>query len=167
MLPPKLILSPVDFSEHSDEALKTAAELATQFKSELLLVHVVPALPKLPSVAAFLHEADYERALTADAEKQLQSLISKFQQAGLRARSEVGVANDVGMEILRIAEHDSADWIVIATHGMTGWHRLAFGSVTEKVVRLASCPVLVLRRETAAGSPAGDSKSAESISAGR
>ena len=44
-----------------------------------------------------------------------------------------------------MAEHNHADLIVIATHGMTGWHKLAFGSVTEKVVKLATCPVLVLR----------------------
>jgi nucleotide-binding universal stress UspA family protein len=49
------------------------------------------------------------------------------------------------MEILRIAEHSGADMIVIATHGMTGWHKLVFGSVAEKVVKMAACPVLVLR----------------------
>ena len=42
---------------------------------------------------------------------------------------------------------NNVDLIVIATHGMTGWHRLAFGSVAEKVVRMAGCPVLVLRAE--------------------
>jgi len=167
MLPPKLILSPIDFSDHSGEALKTSAELATQFKAELLLVHVVPALPKLPSAAAVFHEGDYERALITDATSRLQSLVGKFQQTGLRARSEVGVANDVGMELLRIAEHNSVDLIVIATHGMTGWHRLAFGSVAEKVVRLASCPVLVLRAAAAAGSSPDASTHTESVSAGR
>jgi nucleotide-binding universal stress UspA family protein len=51
------------------------------------------------------------------------------------------------MELLRIAERNNVDLIVIATHGMTGWHKLAFGSVAEKVVRLATCPVLVLRAQ--------------------
>ncbi|HEY6328990.1 MAG TPA: universal stress protein [Blastocatellia bacterium] len=51
------------------------------------------------------------------------------------------------MELLRIAEHNQVDLIVISTHGMTGWHQLAFGSVTDKVVRLATCPVLVLRAQ--------------------
>jgi nucleotide-binding universal stress UspA family protein len=165
MLPPQLILCPMDFSDHSNEALKTSAELATQFKAELLLAHVVPALPKLPSAAAVFHEGDYERALITDATSRLQSLVGKFQQTGLRARSEVGVANDVGMELLRIAEHNSVDWIVIATHGMTGWHRLAFGSVAEKVVRLASCPVLVMR--AAAGSSPNASTHTDSVLAGR
>jgi nucleotide-binding universal stress UspA family protein len=48
-----------------------------------------------------------------------------------------------------MADHNKADMIVIATHGMTGWHRLAFGSVTEKVVRSSKLPVLVLRAEHA------------------
>ncbi len=69
------------------------------------------------------------------------------------------------MEILRIAEHDSADLIVISTHGMTGWHRLVFGSVTEKVVRLAPCPVLVLRANPKAGQEA-PSKKDDAVAAG-
>ena len=53
------------------------------------------------------------------------------------------------MEIVRLAEHNNVDLVVIATHGMTGWRRLAFGSVAEKVLRLAGCPVLLLRAEAA------------------
>jgi nucleotide-binding universal stress UspA family protein len=70
------------------------------------------------------------------------------------------------MEILRITEHNSADLIVIATHGMTGWHRLVFGSVAEKVVRLASCPVLVLRANPKAGQDAS-LKSADAAAVSR
>jgi len=145
MFPPKLILSPIDFSEHSHEALKTAADMAKAFGSELLLVHAVPAIPKLPSATEFFHEAEYEAALHKEAEQRLGALVRGLADKGVRARSEVGIANDVGMEILRIAEHNGADMIVIATHGMTGWHKLVFGSVAEKVVKMATCPVLVLR----------------------
>jgi len=63
MFPPRLVLSPIDFSEHSQEALKTAAEMAKAFGSELLLVHAVPVIPRLPSAAEFFHEADYVGAL--------------------------------------------------------------------------------------------------------
>jgi nucleotide-binding universal stress UspA family protein len=145
MLPPKLILSPIDFSDPSHEALDTAADLASYMKSELLLVHVVPMLPRLPSPAMIFNEADFEQELHKDAEKRLNDLVNKLAAKGLPARFEVGTANDVAMEIIRIGEHNKADLVVIATHGMTGWHRLAFGSVTEKVVRLAPLPVLVLR----------------------
>ncbi|MFY9691652.1 MAG: universal stress protein [Candidatus Acidiferrales bacterium] len=164
MLPPKVIVSPIDFSGHSHEALQTAAELAKQFGSQLLLVHAVPAITKLPSATSIFHEAEFEQELHKDAERRLKTLAEQYQKQGLDVRTEVGIANDVGMEILRIAEHNNADLIVIATHGMTGWHRLAFGSVTEKVVRLASCPVLVLRANPKAEQEA-PSKKTDSVAA--
>jgi nucleotide-binding universal stress UspA family protein len=145
MFSPKLILAPIDFSEPSQDALSTAAELAKESSAELLLVHVVPAIPRLTSAAEVFHEGEYERALHHDAEQRLEQIVHSLKQSGLEARAEVGIANDVGMEILRIAEENHAGLIVIATHGMTGWHALVFGSVAEKVVRLANCPVLVLR----------------------
>lgn len=149
MLPPKVILSPVDFSPHSQNALETAAALAKQFGSQLLLVHAVPAITKLRSATSMFHEAEFEQELHRDAEQRLKDLADELEKKGLEVRTAVGIANDVGMEILRIAEHNNVDLVVIATHGMTGWHRLAFGSVAEKVVRLASCPVLVLRANPA------------------
>jgi universal stress protein A len=149
MLPPKLILSPLDFSDPSNEALNTSVDLASKFGSELLLVHVVPMLPRLPSPAAIFNEAEFEQELHKDAVARLEELARKLTAKGVKTRFEVGIANDVGMEIIRLAEHNSVDLIVIATHGMTGWHRLAFGSVAEKVVRLAPGPVLVLRAEAA------------------
>jgi nucleotide-binding universal stress UspA family protein len=164
MLPPKVIVSPIDFSSHSQDALQTAADLAKQFGAQLLLVHAVPAITKLPSATSIFHEAEFEQELHKDAERRLNALAGQYQKQGLDVRTEIGIANEVAMEILRIAEHNSADLIVIATHGMTGWHRLAFGSVTEKVVRLASCPVLVLRANPKAGQDA-TTKSADTVAA--
>jgi nucleotide-binding universal stress UspA family protein len=149
MLPPKRILSPLDFSDPSNEALNTAADLASRFGAELLLVHVVAMLPRLPSPATIFNEAEFEQELHKDGVQRLHELDRKLTAKGVKVRSEVGTANDVGMEIIRLAEHNNVDLIVIATHGMTGWHRLAFGSVAEKVVRLAACPVLLLRAEAA------------------
>jgi nucleotide-binding universal stress UspA family protein len=53
------------------------------------------------------------------------------------------------MELIRIAENEHADLIVIATHGMTGWREFAFGTVAEKVLKQGECPVLLLRAKTA------------------
>jgi nucleotide-binding universal stress UspA family protein len=164
MLPPKLILSPIDFSSHSHEALQTAADLAKQFGAQLLLVHAVPAIAKLPSITSIFHEAEFEQELHKDAEQRLKKLAEELAARGVQVRTEVGIANEVGMEILRIAEHNNVDLIVISTHGMTGWHRLAFGSVAEKVVRLASCPVLVMRANPKAGQES-PSKSADTVAA--
>jgi nucleotide-binding universal stress UspA family protein len=145
IVPPRLILAPIDFSEFSNAAVDVAADLAAQFHSELCLAYVVPAIPKLPSGVSILKEGEYENELHREAEDKLQKLCDGLKQRGLKAEYETGTANAVPQEILRIAEHKDADLIVIATHGATAWNRMMFGSVAEKVVHLAPCPVLILK----------------------
>lgn len=145
MLQPKLVLAPIDFSDPARDALETAANVATRFGAGLLLVHVVAALPKIPASVPFFKDGAYENSLHDDAVKQLAELSAKYAQTGIAVQSEVGIANDVGPELLRIAARHAADLIVIATHGMSGWNARVFGSVAEKVVRLAPIAVLVLR----------------------
>lgn len=145
MMPPKLILAPIDFSDPSRNALNVAADMASRFGASLLLVHIVPAVADLPIGVSIFKEGEYDKDLHAAAAKQLSDLASTISSKGISVRTQLGTANDVGMEIVRIAEHDNADMIVIATHGMTGWRKIAFGSVAEKVVEQAECPVLVLR----------------------
>jgi nucleotide-binding universal stress UspA family protein len=147
MLQPKVVLAPIDFSDPAYDAVETAVRIASSFGATLLLVHVVPALPKLPAGVSIFKEGEYERTLHEDAVKRVAELSAKCAQAGVSVKSEVGTANDVAMEILRIAERHKADLIVIATHGMTGWNALAFGSVAEKVVRAAPGAVLVLKTQ--------------------
>jgi nucleotide-binding universal stress UspA family protein len=163
MLPPKLILSPIDFSDPSHAALDVAADFATRFGAELLLVHVVPAIPDLPESVSMLKEGEYDQSLVDAAGKRLSDLAATLAQKNVKARTEVGSANDVGMELVRSAEHNHVDLTIIATHGMTGWHKIAFGSVAEKVVKQASCPVLVLRAN--ALEDAGGEKKATSSAA--
>ena len=150
MFPFTKILSPIDFSDPSHAALDMAAALASRFEAELLLVHIVPAIPRLPAPSYAFKEREYEEELHREAERRLVEMAQKLSQKGIKAQSTVGTANDVAMEILRIGEHNGMDLIVIATHGMSGWHKLVFGSVTEKLVRVAQCPVLILRAHKAA-----------------
>jgi nucleotide-binding universal stress UspA family protein len=164
MLPPKLILSPIDFSDPAHAALDVAADFATRFGAELLLVHVVPAIPDLPENVSILKEGEYDQGLVDAAAKRLSDLATQLAQKNLKVRTEIGTANDVAMELVRIAEHDHADMIIIATHGMTGWHKIAFGSVAEKVVKQANCPVLVLRAN-ALEDAGGEKKAASSAAA--
>jgi nucleotide-binding universal stress UspA family protein len=163
MLPPKLILSPIDFSDSSQAALEVAADFAARFGAELLLVHVMPAIEDLPTSVSVFKEGEYDQSLDDAAAKRLADLAATLARKNVKARTEMGTANDVGMELVRIAEHEHADMIIIATHGMTGWHKIAFGSVAEKVVKQASCPVLVLRAN--ALEDAGSEKKAASSAA--
>lgn len=144
MLPFKKILCPVDFSGASRIAMAAAAELAQQFQAEMYLVHVVPVLPPVPPDPNFVFEVpEYERALHSDAERQLVGLTAEITAKGLPVHTVVG-HGDPGSEIVRVATSEAVDLIVIATHGMTGWRHAMFGSVAEKVVRLAHRPVLTV-----------------------
>lgn len=144
MLSFKKILCPSDFSAPSRTALAAAAEIAAHYQAELYVVHVVPVVPLLPPDPNFLLAVpEYERALHADAERQLQTLRAELTAKGLVVHTIVGHGN-AGNEIVRLAKAEAVDLIVIATHGTTGWQHAMFGSVAEKVVRLAQRPVLTI-----------------------
>ena len=74
-------------------------------------------------------------ALHKEAPKRLSELADNVRNKGLNVRTEVGTANDVAMELVRVAEQDGVDMIVISTHGMTGWRQAAFGSVASNGLR--------------------------------
>ena len=143
MLPFRKILCPTDFSEPSYKALKAANELALHFSAALVLVHVVPLVIDIPTSADFYIPSDVKTA-QARAKKALQEVVEKRISEKVRIRTNV-VVGDPGDEIVTTAAGENADIIVIATHGLTGWRRLIFGSVAEKVVRLAPCPVLTIQ----------------------
>ncbi len=146
MLHIKTILCPTDFSNPAREALNVARDLAQQFGAELRLLHVVPVLPPLPPDPNFVFEIpEYERFLRTDAEKKLQTLKAELSAQSIRVTTSV-LHGDAAEQVIREAETQKSDMIVIATHGATGWQHLIFGSVAEKVVRLASCPVLTIRK---------------------
>ena len=149
MIPPKLILAPIDFSDASRAALDVAADMASRFGAELLLVYVVPAIPDLPKDVSIFKEGEYDKSLENKDGQRLKDLAATVANKNVKVRTELGSGNDVGMELIRIAESEHADLIVIATHGMTGWREFAFGTVAEKVLKQGECPVLLLRAKAA------------------
>jgi universal stress protein A len=139
------ILCPTDFSEGSLQALSAATDIATKLGAELSVIHVLPilsALPNDPNFALEMHQR--QSVLYEDMEKRLYEMTREPKEKGMQGRVFVEHGDAAG-EIVRVAQEHRIDLIVIATFGKTGWRRLAFGSVTEKVVRLAPCPVLVVR----------------------
>jgi nucleotide-binding universal stress UspA family protein len=139
------ILLPTDFSAHSREAQAWAIELARRYDASLTLVHVYQpisyALPEgyvLPSANLLADlEVSLGRALD-DAKKQL--------EAGSGLRVDTALMQGVPFaEIVRFAREGSYDLIVLSTHGRTGLRHVLLGSVAEKVVRKAPCPVLTVR----------------------
>ena len=145
MLPIHRILAPTDFSDVSVETVVRASELAEHFGAELLVAHVIPPVPTLPSDPHFNFEVPaYQDALRESAERRLSEAVQSLVEQGIRTRTLV-THGDPAREIVHIAEEEAADLIVIATHGLTGWQHLVFGSVAEKVVRTSRRPVLTVR----------------------
>jgi nucleotide-binding universal stress UspA family protein len=147
MLPLKKIVCPTDFSEPSFEALQAAVELARHFSAELIVVHVVQPIPLVAaehmSSAAFnvpAYQAEMEMSSRILLKEQIEQRIPE----GVAARPQV-LLGDPADQIVQAAADEKADLIVIATRGQTGFKRLVFGSVAEKVVRLAGVPVLSIR----------------------
>ena len=143
MLPFKKILCPTDFSEPAFVALKRAEELARHFAAELIVAHVIPTLPGPhsfpdPQAALNFEVPLFQQELAIKAEQMLKELVSHH-KAETR---DLVTTGEAAPEILRIAREEHVDLIVIASHGLTGWRRLVHGSVAEKVVRQATCPVL-------------------------
>ena len=146
MLPIKKICCPTDFSEPSLEALKAACEMAMHFSAELIMVHVVTPIPVIP-----IHDDPtsfnlplYEKEMEQSAEKALKKMQQEKVSSDIQSRTVV-IQGDPATQIGNLADTDNMDIIVIATHGFTGWRKFMFGSVTEKVIRYANCPVLSIR----------------------
>ncbi len=150
LLPFRKILYPTDFSDPSCTGVRAAAELAAHFDAELIVLHVVspipiaqPPFPGVPGGNIAFDVPLYQNELIESSRKRLDELVARRVPQGVRVRKEV-TTGDHAYEILRTAEEEKADLIVIPTRGRSGWRRFMFGSVAEKVIKHASLPVLTI-----------------------
>lgn len=145
LLPIKKIISPTDFSEISDIGLKAAVELAEHFEAELLVVHALaPISGAATSAAPAAHYLpEVMENMRANAEEALGKMMAGKVPTNLRSKSILLEGNPAD-EIKEFAKEEEVDLIVIASHGQSGWRRFMFGSVTEKVMRIARVPVLIV-----------------------
>lgn len=140
------IVHPTDFSPASAPAFRKALELAKDSGATLLVVHVLATLPILPD--AYIAATTYDDMLQAhrrQAERDMQRVVKRAQTAGVKA---TGTVVDVGVapeQIVRFAKRQAADVIVMGTHGHGALARAVLGSVAERVLARAHCPVLTVR----------------------
>ena len=142
MFRPHLILHPTDYSESSAYALRIATDLARQHQASIIILHVAETLG--PENVTFgeatsqLEPAAYRRRLEEDLRQQVAA------PPGISVEYLLA-EGDVAQEIQRVAQERDCDLIVMGTHGRTGLSHLIMGSIAEKVVRLANCPVLTTK----------------------
>jgi nucleotide-binding universal stress UspA family protein len=145
MLTIKKILCTTDFSAPSLKGVDYAVELAKVFKAELVVTHVLPMLPPTsyaPNIA--MEVPEFEAILHKESADKLNELVKTRIPAAVKAQALIGHGN-AAKEVVRIAGETKTDLIVIAAQGHTAWHDFVLGSVTEKVVRHAPCPVFIVR----------------------
>jgi nucleotide-binding universal stress UspA family protein len=147
----KTILVPCDFSPYAEHALTWAVRIATQSQAKVTLLYAVPIFARLSytEVPALMDIPKIERQLVAEGEAQLRKFISahNFGPVPVQPRALLGEPFTV---ICRAAEEEHVDLIVMGSHGRTGLSHVFLGSVAERVVRHAPCPVLVARLPQAA-----------------
>lgn len=139
------ILAAVDFSAHSDVVLRYAVELARVCSAETIVCHVIAkadALSQLPPVGEGYFPPNYEDLQREAATKEANKAITAAGLTG--ARVEI-VAGNPFLEIVQLAKRENVDLIIVGTHGRGAVAHMLLGSVAEKVVRKAPCPVLTVR----------------------
>ncbi len=140
------ILLPTDFSDYAKTASNYAYALTEQFGSELHLLHVVQDLVAMvpePGLA-FPPPGDYMVELQESAERALDQLLERDWTQGKSIVKSTRQGPPF-LEIIRYAKENEIDLIVLGTHGRSGLAHALLGSVAEKVVRKAPCPVLTVR----------------------
>jgi len=148
MLAVKTVLCATDFSESSAFAFRLASALARDYGARLVVLHVVPSPMGAYGEGIYL-------PVPEDYLNELHDKLLQLQPHDTRVvtehRLEVG---EPVPTILQVAAESRAEVIVLGTHGRTGFGRLLMGSVAEQIVRKASCPVLTVKKPTAAAQPA-------------
>jgi nucleotide-binding universal stress UspA family protein len=141
------ILVPTDFSPHAQRALEWAAFLASAHGSEIVLLHVVP-----PASAMWAPDIELEHRI----EEQLAELWTRTEEklkaeaSAIRERvksvAPLVIQGQPFLEICEVAKGHGVHLIVMGTHGRTGLQHVWLGSVAERVVRHAPCPVMTVRK---------------------
>jgi nucleotide-binding universal stress UspA family protein len=144
MIKIETILVPVDFSSHSQKALETAIALAKTFNAQ---IHILHAYHLNVSAAApdgiVVPQAFWDSVRDAAARK-LEKSVQSATAEGVQAESHL-TADTPSAAIGRIAAQIGADLIVMGTRGLTGLKHILLGSVAERTVRTAPCPVMTVR----------------------
>ncbi|MDQ7783489.1 MAG: universal stress protein [Desulfomonilaceae bacterium] len=143
---PKKILCCTDFSENSEQALETALEYANALDAHLVITHVVDSWAGYPAYSEGIPMdvrnvvRDLEDMAKEKLQKKVEELRGKIDKVSTLSR--VGVPAE---DIIAAAKDESADLIVMGTRGWTGLRHILLGSVAERVLRGAHCPVLIVR----------------------
>jgi len=142
-------LVPVDFSKTSEIALNQAIELARENKGKLVLLHVISDSAWMAAgddVGSAQILADYHKLIEQNAAKKMQKLVRRKRLKPGQCRSILIRGGDPASVIAGQAKKSRASMIIMASHGRTGLKRVVLGSIAERTLRYARCPVLIVKK---------------------
>jgi nucleotide-binding universal stress UspA family protein len=145
MIALKKILFPTDFSENSKAAQEYAAAFAEQFQAELHVIHVLVDITMMPEPGSALTlPQNYLLDMKQEAERALDKMFPDAAQKGRKIVRAFRMGSPY-VEIVTYAQENQIDLIILGTHGRGAIAHMLLGSIAEKVVRKAPCPVLTVR----------------------
>lgn len=147
MIEIRRILVPCDFSDFSTRALDHAIALARWYDAELAALHVMPLLSSIETLPVAAGPVPTQPVAREAVRGELDAFLERARSQGIRTDAVVAEGTPVD-QILRQSGELPADLVVMGTHGRSGFERWVLGSVTEKVLRKAKCPVLTVPRDT-------------------
>ena len=147
MIELKNILVATDFSEPSTVALNYGRDLARSYGATLHVVHVIEDLMAFHGAEIGLAIADVGRNIEAAARQDLEEVLTESDRATLNSRTVTIRSPSVSHAITEYAKVHAIDLIIAGTHGRGAFHRFLIGSVAERIVRTAPCPVLTVRAD--------------------
>jgi len=139
----KKILVPIDFSDHSMNALNYAINFAQKFNAEIVVINVLEFIHSPVEIELLASPAIIDETVMERTKQELENIAKKFSE-----KIKISTVLKIGRPFIEINETAlelDVDLIIIATHGHTGISHLLFGSTAEKVVRKSPCPVLSVR----------------------
>ena len=143
------IVVATDFSEAASHAIETAADFARHFEAELIVVHAynieIPVASPIMTGGYVLPEGFIDQ-IRQQAQQEVDKIAEDLKRRGIAA---VGIAVDAppASAVIETADQKKADLIVMGTRGLTGLKHVALGSVADRVVRTANCPVLTVGQD--------------------
>jgi len=144
MMTIKNILIPVDFSENSGKILQQGSEFAKKFGAKLTVVFVVQSFDDYSGFfVPHIPIAQFQDEMLKSAQDKMLAFVAENLDTALLNQTTV-LVGDVAEEILAFAGANAVDMIIMGTHGYKGLEKILFGSVAEKIVKLAPCPVLTI-----------------------
>jgi nucleotide-binding universal stress UspA family protein len=143
----KKILIPIDDSRCSTHAATLGLDLARQFNSSVFITHVIEDLPKI------YQGGDWAEALLEQGERVLDKWRTKGEEQKIKLETSVVTSRDTAEGIIKTARENACDLIVMGTHGRKGLAHAFLGSVAERVTRLATIPVLLVRESKHTATP--------------